>query len=166
VSTSPEHRAALARWKTAERARRRDQGLVAVTVYVRPKARPMVHLVATLINELTSPHAPTDRTKDMILPTDPVVATNRFLADKVESLLLERDALRAFSKAVMRSWPHDDLDGGDLQDAAIAHGLLIGILVSKSCSEQCRCAEYYAPDELAGGVICYRPTPLLTGQKT
>ena len=70
----------------------------------------------------------------------------------------ERDALRAFAKAVMQSWPHGDVDGGELQDAAVSAGLLAGWYVIESCGEGCGCEDF--------PTTCYRPTPLLTGEKT
>lgn len=35
-----------------------------------------------------------------------------------------------------------DLDGGEIQDAALAFGLLHEVEVSESCCDECRCAEY------------------------
>ena len=70
----------------------------------------------------------------------------------------ELAALRKFAQAVMQSWPDGDVDGGELQDAAVSAGLLAGWHVIKSCGEGCQC-EYFP-------AICYRHTPLLTGEKT
>ena len=79
------------------------------------------------------------------------------LRNGVLNLIAERDALRKFAQAVMQSWPEGDVDGGELQDAAVAAGLLIGTEVSESCGEGCQCDDFPA--------TCYRPTPLLTGEK-
>ncbi len=70
------------------------------------------------------------------------------------------DKLRAFAQAVMQAWPTGDVDGGDLQDAAIYHGLLTPVKVAAPCNEtDCLCAE---AGNLPG--ICYRRTSLLTGK--
>lgn len=87
------------------------------------------------------------------------------------SVLAERDALRAenerlrnFARRVMEAWPHGDVDGWELQDAAIEFGLLQETRVHEPCGEQCQCAEYFSSDEWDSGVTCYHPTPLLTGE--
>lgn len=36
----------------------------------------------------------------------------------------QRDQLLAFTKEVMQAWPEGGIDGGELQDIALAHGLL------------------------------------------
>ena len=36
----------------------------------------------------------------------------------------QRDLLRDFARAVMQAWPEGGIDGGELQDIALAHGLL------------------------------------------
>ena len=79
----------------------------------------------------------------------------RLQLDKIAD---ERDALRKFAQAVMQSWPHGDVDGGELQDAAVSAGLLAGWYVIESCGEGCGCEDF--------PTTCYRPTPLLTGEKT
>lgn len=35
-----------------------------------------------------------------------------------------RDKLRAFANDVMRAWPEGGVDGGELQESALRHGLL------------------------------------------
>ena len=81
----------------------------------------------------------------------------RQLWDEIDRLTAERDALRKFAKAVMQSWPHGDVDGGELQDAAVSAGLLAGWYVIESCGEGCQCEDFPA--------TCYRHTPLLTGEE-
>jgi hypothetical protein len=73
----------------------------------------------------------------------------------------ERDELRAFAQAVMECWPMGDLDGGTLQDAAVAHGLLVPETRHEPCGESCSCAENADAQEWGFGVVCYRTTPLL-----
>lgn len=36
----------------------------------------------------------------------------------------QRDQLLAFTKEVMQAWPENGIDGGELQEIALAHGLL------------------------------------------
>jgi hypothetical protein len=75
-------------------------------------------------------------------------------------------ALLGFAQAIMRSWPHGDVDGGDLQEIAVEHGLLQPETRFAPCSEEgCNCAEYYATDEWAEGITCYRKAPWLLGDK-
>ncbi len=85
-----------------------------------------------------------------------------FLAE-IERLRAEVEALRAFAKEVMETWPDGGVDGDDLQESAIKHGMLEPLTRTQPCGEFCACAEYYAADEWAGGITCYRRTALLTG---
>jgi len=66
-------------------------------------------------------------------------------------------ALRAFAQRVMANWPDSDVDGDELQEAAVDCGLLKPFEVTEPCGEGCRCADY-------GGfpLTCYRPTALLS----
>lgn len=66
--------------------------------------------------------------------------------------------LRAFAQDIMSSWPEGGLDGGDIQDLAVKHGLLAPVTVTEPCGENCCCAEYADfPQQ------CFRRTALLTG---
>jgi hypothetical protein len=67
--------------------------------------------------------------------------------------------LRAFAQQIMTSWPHGDVDGGFLQDAALACGLLTPVTATEPCGENCQCAEF---DDFPQ--TCYRKTRLLTGE--
>ena len=81
-----------------------------------------------------------------------------------QQLRAEIASLRTFAQGVMRSWPSGDVDGGELQDLAHANGLLEPQTRTVPCREDgCACAEYWASDEWAAGVTCYRKTPLLLG---
>lgn len=80
-----------------------------------------------------------------------------------KNLEAERDSLRAFAQAVMECWPMGDLDGGTLQDAAVAHGLLVPETRHEPCAEGCCCAENADAKEWTSGVVCYRKTLLLKG---
>ena len=68
-----------------------------------------------------------------------------------------------FAQAVMECWPMGDLDGSTLQDAAVAHGLLVPETRHEPCAEGCCCAENADAQEWSFGVVCYRKTPLLKG---
>src|SRR5690242_8335694 len=52
---------------------------------------------------------------------------------------LER--LRAFAQEVMQAWPEGGIDGGDLQEIAEKHGLLIEKQMVAPCCESCNCAD-------------------------
>lgn len=84
-------------------------------------------------------------------------------ADTIERLRAEVEALRAFAQDVMSAWPLGDVDGDDLQESAIKRGLLAPMTRTGPCGESCGCAEYYAADEWADGITCYRRTALLNG---
>lgn len=77
----------------------------------------------------------------------------------------ECEALRAFARAVLDDWPESAPDGFELQDLAAAHGLLVGSTVTEPCGDACQCAEYHGAETMADGVICYRRSPLLMGEK-
>jgi hypothetical protein len=71
--------------------------------------------------------------------------------------------LRAFAQDVMRAWPEGDVDGGELQAAAIRHGLLRETHPKEPCGEGCTCVEYYSDEDFTDGTAyCYKPTELLS----
>ena len=66
-------------------------------------------------------------------------------------------SLAKFAIKVLEDWPDMGyLDGGDLQEMAVASNLLIPHIVHGPCGENCNCAEYYGDDEWQDGVTCYR----------
>lgn len=73
--------------------------------------------------------------------------------------------LRAFAKDVMGDWPEiGSLDGFELQELAIKHGLLEATTQYKPCVEEgCFCAGMLTPEEFESGVTCYRRTVVLKG---
>jgi len=86
-------------------------------------------------------------------------------ADEIEFLRAEIASLRAFARDVMSAWPHSDIDGCDLQEMAIKHGLIAlkDPAPTEPCGDGCMCADYATPEEFARGVDCYAKTKLLTG---
>jgi hypothetical protein len=80
--------------------------------------------------------------------------------------------LRAFSIAILSGWPESSVDGFEIQDLAIEHGLLALKVPAptKPCREEgCWCAEYHGVDfnnEFEEPVKCYTRTPLLLGEAT
>lgn len=77
-------------------------------------------------------------------------------------------ALREFARELLKDWPDDiGVDGFELQDLAEKHGLLTPTTRHAPCAEsadECHCLAYHdGPEGMAGGVVCYRRTALLTG---
>jgi hypothetical protein len=66
-------------------------------------------------------------------------------------------ALVAFAREVIRAgWDYGGMDGGEIQDAAEKHGLLVPTQVTEPCSKEgCSCEEFDFP------TTCYRFAPLL-----
>lgn len=86
-----------------------------------------------------------------------ITVTVNARADEVEALVAEVERLRAFANAVLEAWPASGIDGDDLQEIAVKHGLLLPETRTAPCrAEGCNCAEYYAADEWAEGITCYR----------
>ncbi len=81
----------------------------------------------------------------------------------------QKDQLLAFANDILDSWPDGgSLDGGDIQEYAVKHGLLRPTVVHEPCNsddpdQSCRCAEYCMPDEFSEGVMCYRRADALKG---
>lgn len=94
---------------------------------------------------------------------DAAAAGDGTLHGAIDHWQAEAEKLRAFAKAVMDVWPMGDLDGGDLQEIAVRHGMLKPETRHEPCGENCSCAEYADAQEWEGGVVCYRKTPLLMG---
>ena len=70
----------------------------------------------------------------------------------------EIERLRAFARDVMQAWPDGDLDGADLQDAAVKHGLLTPEQRFEPCGDDgaCWCASMVDHADWVDGVVCYR----------
>lgn len=76
--------------------------------------------------------------------------------------MTNEERLRAFALDILEDWPDGcGIDGFDLQDLAVKHGLLEPVDAAEPCDpEHCWCAEYHGSDGFP--VVCYRKTPLLT----
>lgn len=85
-----------------------------------------------------------------------------------QSLWADLRRFRAFAQALLEDWPHDmGIDGFELQDLAIKHGLLAPKVPAPTapCGENCNCVEYHGSDatDWADGVECFQRTELLVG---
>ena len=78
----------------------------------------------------------------------------------------ENKKLRAFAKAIMEAWPEGGIEGDDLQEIALKHGMLAPDTRFEPCGEWCQCNGIggYDSDGWQRGVTCYRRTALLTGE--
>ena len=78
----------------------------------------------------------------------------------------ENKKLRAFAQAIMKSWPDGGIDGDDLQEIAVKHGMLEPEIRHEPCGEWCNCSAGVDVDggEWERGVECYRRTALLMGE--
>jgi hypothetical protein len=66
--------------------------------------------------------------------------------------------LRGFAQRIMESWPTGDVDGADLQEAALEFELLVDVEVMAPCGDACMCADCGSDFPTR----CYRKTALLT----
>ena len=78
----------------------------------------------------------------------------------------ENKQLRAFAQSIMEAWPEGGIEGDDLQEIAVKHGMLTPEIRHEPCGEWCQCNGIggYDRDDWQRGVECYRRTALLTGQ--
>ncbi len=82
-------------------------------------------------------------------PTSRSPLSNRHIAEILQALLNERDALRAFADDILEH-QGGSLDGCDIQEYGVKHGLLVKFTATEPCGEDCACAEVGLPTE------CYR----------
>lgn len=74
------------------------------------------------------------------------------------------EKLRAFAQEIMSHWPEDGIDGYDLQEIAIKHGLMISQIRYSPCLlGGCSCSARAAPASNSVVVTCFKETELLTG---
>ncbi len=82
---------------------------------------------------------------------------------RIATLEARAKALQAFAQDIMSNWPEGDIDGGDLQEIAVKHGLLKPVMMDRPCSEDCHCQEFYSSAEWP--VECFRKTDLLSSEE-
>ena len=82
-----------------------------------------------------------------------------------KSSIEDTNKLRAFAREVMAAWPEGGIEGEDLQEIAVKHGMLAPEIRHEPCGEWCQCNSMNCldSDDWKGGVECYRRTALLTG---
>ena len=87
-------------------------------------------------------------------------------ATLVAHFVEENTKLRAFAVEVMEAWPEGGIEGDDLQEIAVKHGMLAPEIRHEPCGEWCNCNAGVDVDggEWERGVECYRRTELLTGE--
>ncbi len=92
---------------------------------------------------------------------------NELQQKTISWLLSENKKLRAFAREVMESWPDGGIEGDDLQEIAVKHGMLAPEIRHEPCGEWCNCNSMNCldSDDWKGGVECYRRTELLTVAK-
>ena len=95
-------------------------------------------------------------------------ATNAYeVASSIaKSCIEDTNKLRAFAQAIMEAWPDGGIEGDDLQEIAVKHGMLAPEIRHEPCGEWCNCNAGVDVDggEWERGVECYRRTALLTGE--
>jgi hypothetical protein len=72
----------------------------------------------------------------------------------------------AFARAILCDFPDlGNLDGGDIQELAEKHGLLVKERRHSWCSDECcGCREYHDDGDLKHGFDCFHVHPLLGGK--
>lgn len=70
------------------------------------------------------------------------------------------DALRAFVCDAL-NLRHNGLDGFDVEQLGVKHGLLIRSVVHKPCGDGCRCEMWTDDREMAKGVTCFKLADVL-----
>lgn len=74
-------------------------------------------------------------------------------AEAAKAKVAHYDQLKQFAQWVLRPdcVYYEDLEGGEIQDQAEAHGLVVSTLIAEPCCEQCSCAGF-----ADFPVTCYR----------
>ena len=91
---------------------------------------------------------------------------DEFLQEIDSRIAYENEKLRAFAREVMAAWPEGGIEGDDLQEIAVKHGMLAPETRFEPCGEWCNCNAGVDVDggEWERGVECYRRTALLMGE--
>lgn len=88
-------------------------------------------------------------------------ATQALASKDAEIARLREDllALQMFTDSVIGEFPdHGDIDGFDLQDIAVACGLLKEETITAPCGEHCSC---FFDADVVGQCQCYRVQPVM-----
>lgn len=80
---------------------------------------------------------------------------------EIKEMQDEKSKLRAFANEIMSHWPEGGVDGADIQDYAIKHGLIEPVTRHNPCSESCYCSEFVSAEEFKHGITCFVKTELL-----
>ena len=101
----------------------------------------------------------------LTLAGDRIVPDLRAPAREPQPTIGAADRLRQFARAILAGYlpgPCEvgDVDGGAIQDAAVAAGLLVPVDVTAPCGDACQCANLGLP------TTCFRASGLLTGDPT
>ena len=64
---------------------------------------------------------------------------NELQQKTISWLLSENKKLRAFAREVMKAWPYGGIEGDDLQEIAVKHGMLTPEIRHEPCGEWCNC---------------------------
>ncbi len=82
-----------------------------------------------------------------------------YKAEECVCLLKNAKNMESFIKEIMQH-RESGVDGGDLQDIAVNHGILVENNPTKSClseTNECQCVEYYSETEFERGEVrCFR----------
>lgn len=99
-----------------------------------------------------------ERLRPGVEAADWVIKEVKRLEAHCDRLEAERDRLLAFAADTLRNFWESSLEGDELQELGVKHGLLIPEERTVPCGEICTCAEY--ADE-GDTLACYRYSPAL-----
>ena len=68
-----------------------------------------------------------------------MVRKDKFLHELDGRIAGETEKLRAFAREVMKAWPDGGIEGDDLQEIAVKHGMLSPETRFEPCGEWCNC---------------------------
>ena len=80
----------------------------------------------------------------------------------------EEEKMKAFIRELFDIYYPDcgDIDGGELQDLAEKHGILVPEIRHVPCGEFCNCAQVCSDEEFEEGVKCYSLANWLSAQQS
>lgn len=79
----------------------------------------------------------------------------------------EEEKMKSFIRELFDIYYPDcgDIDGGELQDLAEKHGILVPEIRHEPCGEFCNCAQVCYDEEWQEGVKCYRLANWLSAEQ-